>query len=66
MLNRGSKVRILRIQDGLGGGRTIQKVGEVGLVQDYKIGDGMKLAYIVEFKDGVRSWFFADEVEVAK
>ncbi|WP_287128123.1 cytochrome b6f subunit family protein [Candidatus Cyanaurora vandensis] len=63
MIQAGEKVRIRRIQDGLVGGRVAQKVGEVGIVRGQRIADGYGFGYVVEFQDGLRNWFFADEVE---
>ncbi len=63
MIKPGNQVRVLRISDFLAARSVAQKLGEVGKVEAIRIVDGSGLGYEVSFKDGIRGWFFADELE---
>jgi chromosome segregation and condensation protein ScpB len=58
----GQKVRVRRLRD-----RTSQEVinrlGQVGIIRDYKMVDGSGVGVIVQFDDKFLTWFFEDELE---
>ncbi|HHP7243223.1 MAG TPA: DUF2862 domain-containing protein [Elainellaceae cyanobacterium] len=58
----GQKVRVRRLRD-----RTsqdvIQRLGQVGVIQDYKMVDGSGVGVVVQFDDKFSTWFFEDELE---
>jgi Protein of unknown function (DUF2862) len=63
-MNIGQKVRIRRLRDRVSQG-VIQKLGQIGVVQDFKMTDGSGVGVLVQFEDKFSTWFFEDEVEVA-
>lgn len=58
----GQKVKVCRLRD-----RTSQDVigrlGQVGVVQEFKMVDGSDVGMVVKFDDQYATWFFADELE---
>jgi hypothetical protein len=58
----GQKVRVRRLRD-----RTSQEVisrlGKTGIIEEYKVVDGMGIGLIVKFDDSFATWFFEDELE---
>ncbi|MGF1601063.1 MAG: DUF2862 domain-containing protein [Thermosynechococcaceae cyanobacterium] len=58
----GQRVRISRIIDGARG-KASDKVGQMGMVTDYKMTDGSGIGVVVTFSDNTSSWFFEDELE---
>jgi hypothetical protein len=61
----GQKVRVRRLRD-----RTSQEVisrlGQTGIIADYKMVDGSGVGVIVQFDDKFSTWFFEDELEPAQ
>lgn len=61
----GQKVKVCRLRD-----RTsqdvIQRLGQVGVVQEFKMVDGSDVGMVVQFEDKFATWFFADELEVVQ
>uniref|UniRef100_B8HKD7 Cytochrome b6-f complex subunit PetP n=1 Tax=Cyanothece sp. (strain PCC 7425 / ATCC 29141) TaxID=395961 RepID=B8HKD7_CYAP4 len=61
----GQKVRVCRIRD-----RVAQdirtKLGQVGIVQGFKMTDGSGVGALVKFEDRSATWFFEDELEPAQ
>jgi hypothetical protein len=58
----GQKVRIARILDRISGDAS-DKVGQMGVVKEYKMTDGSGVGVVVAFDDNSSSWFFEDELE---
>jgi hypothetical protein len=58
----GQKVRVARILDRISGDAS-DKVGQMGVVKEYKMTDGSGVGVVVAFDDNSRSWFFEDELE---
>ncbi|MEM9213915.1 MAG: DUF2862 domain-containing protein [Cyanobacteria bacterium P01_F01_bin.150] len=60
----GQKVRVGRLRD-----RTsqdvIQYLGQVGIIQGYKMTDGSGVGFVVKFDDNFSTWFFEDELDTA-
>ncbi|MGB3495029.1 MAG: DUF2862 domain-containing protein [Elainellaceae cyanobacterium] len=61
----GQKVKVFRLRD-----RTSQDVigrlGQVGIVQDFKMVDGSDVGMVVKFEDQYATWFFADELQAVQ
>ena len=57
------KVRLCRLSD-----RPSQdmrkRVGQVGLIQEFKVVDGSDVGLVVKFDDDFATWFFEDELEL--
>lgn len=58
----GQKVRIRPLQDRVNK-EVSTRIGEVGVVKEPKILDGLNLGYIVKFTDNKANWFFPSELE---
>ena len=41
-----------------------QRVGQVGLIQEFKMVDGSDVGLVVKFDDDFATWFFEDELEL--
>lgn len=61
----GQKVRVCRLRD-----RTsqdvIKRLGQVGIVRDFKMVDGSDVGMVVQFEDKFSTWFFPDELEASQ
>ncbi|NJM58114.1 MAG: DUF2862 domain-containing protein [Synechococcales cyanobacterium RU_4_20] len=61
----GQKVRVLRIRDRVPASVVNKlKQNPIGIVQGYRVVDGMGIGYIVKFDDAFSSWFFEDEIKL--
>ncbi len=60
----GQKVRVRRLRDRVNG-EIISKLGQTGVIQDYKMTDGSGVGWLVQFDDKFSTWFFEDEIELA-
>ena len=58
----GQKVRIRSLKDRVDK-EVSNRIGEVGIVKEPRILDGLNLGYIVKFTDNRATWFFVDELE---
>jgi Protein of unknown function (DUF2862) len=58
----GQKVRVRNFRDGVGAA-IAKRMGEVGVIQEFKILDGSKMGFIVGFSDSKTTWFFPEELE---
>ena len=58
----GQKVRVRRLRDRVSD-VVVNKLGQTGVIQDFKMTDGSGVGVLVEFDDKFATWFFADEVE---
>ena len=58
----GQKVKIFRLRDRVSSG-IINRLGQVGIVKDFKMTDGSGVGAIVEFDDQTTTWFFEDELK---
>ncbi|HIK53647.1 MAG TPA: DUF2862 domain-containing protein [Synechococcales cyanobacterium M55_K2018_004] len=58
----GQKVRVRRLRD-----RTtpevVKRLGQTGVIADYKMTDGSGVGVVVKFDDKFATWFFEDELE---
>ncbi len=61
----GQKVRVRRLRD-KAPDAVVKKLGQFGVVQDYKMTDGSGVGYVVGFDDKFSTWFFEDEIEASQ
>jgi hypothetical protein len=61
----GQKVRVVRFRDRVSA-PVAQKLGQVGMVRDFKMTDGSGVGVLIQFDDKTATWFFADEVEAVQ
>jgi Protein of unknown function (DUF2862) len=59
----GQKVRVRRLRDKVSQ-TIVAKLGQTGVVRDFKMTDGSGVGVLVQFEDQFSTWFFEDEVEV--
>ncbi|MEO0538079.1 MAG: DUF2862 domain-containing protein [Cyanobacteria bacterium P01_A01_bin.123] len=57
----GQTVKVCRLRDRVSA-EIAQRLGQIGIVQDYKMVDGSDVGVIVEFDDKFSTWFFEDEI----
>ncbi len=60
----GQKVRVCRLRDRVSP-VVARRLGEVGVIRDYKMTDGSGVGFLIQFDDNSATWFFEDEVELA-
>ena len=60
----GQKVKVVRLRDRVSG-EIASKLGQVGIIKNYKMVDGSGVGLVVEFTDKSSTWFFADELKPA-
>ncbi|MDX2231186.1 MAG: DUF2862 domain-containing protein [Leptolyngbyaceae cyanobacterium bins.349] len=58
----GQKVRVRRLRDRVSDA-IIQKLGQIGTIQEFKMTDGSGVGVLVQFEDKFATWFFEDEIE---
>jgi hypothetical protein len=58
----GQKVRVRRLRDRVPPA-VVKKLGQVGVVRDFKVVDGKGLGLLIQFDDQFATWFFEDELE---
>jgi hypothetical protein len=57
----GQKVCVYRLRDRVSP-LIAKRLGQIGVVQDYKLTDGSGVGFLVKFTDNSATWFFEDEV----
>jgi len=57
----GQKVCVYRLRDRVSP-LIAKRLGQIGVVQDYKMTDGSGVGFLVKFTDNSATWFFEDEV----
>ncbi|MBD2517432.1 MAG: DUF2862 domain-containing protein [Desmonostoc geniculatum HA4340-LM1] len=58
----GQKVKVYRLRDRVSS-PIAKKLGQVGVIQGYKVTDGMGIGVVVLFEDNSSTWFFEDEIK---
>ncbi len=58
----GQKVQVYRLRDRVSKD-IIDKLGQEGTIQDFKMTDGSGIGAIVQFTDKTAVWFFEDELK---
>lgn len=61
----GQKVRVRRLRD-RSPAQVVQRLGQTGIVQAFKMVDGSGVGVVVQFDDKFSTWFFEDELEPLK
>jgi Protein of unknown function (DUF2862) len=58
----GQQVRLRRLRD-----RSpqilIERLGQTGVIQGFKVVDGQGIGIVVQFNDKFSTWFFEDELQ---
>jgi hypothetical protein len=60
----GQKVKVIRLRDRVSS-NIAQKLGEIGIIEGYKVTDGKGIGVVVKFDDNFSTWFFEDEIKPA-
>jgi hypothetical protein len=58
----GQKVKVFRLRDRVNN-NILDKLGKIGIIQEYKMTDGSGVGAVVAFEDNSTSWFFEDELK---
>ncbi|BAB76181.1 DUF2862 domain-containing protein [Anabaena sp. FACHB-709] len=58
----GQKVKVFRLRDRVSA-PIAKKLGEVGIIEGYKVTDGAGIGVVVKFNDNTSTWFFEDEIK---
>jgi hypothetical protein len=58
----GQKVKVFRLRDRVSP-PVVKKLGQVGIIQGYKVTDGGGIGVVVLFEDNTSTWFFEDEIK---
>lgn len=58
----GQKVRVRRLRD-RSSQEVIKRLGQSGVIKDFKMVDGSGVGALVKFDDSFTTWFFEDELE---
>jgi hypothetical protein len=58
----GQKVRVRRLRD-RSPKEVIERLGQTGVIKDFKMVDGSSVGVVVKFQDNFATWFFEDELE---
>ncbi|NJN31093.1 MAG: DUF2862 domain-containing protein [Synechococcales cyanobacterium RM1_1_8] len=60
----GQTVRVLRVRDRIPANVVSKlKQNPVGVIQGYRVVDGMGIGLVVKFDEGFSTWFFEDELQ---
>ncbi|BAZ86312.1 cytochrome b6f subunit PetP [Dolichospermum compactum] len=60
----GQKVKVIRLRDRVSSA-IAQKLGQIGIIEGYKVTDGKGIGVVVKFDDNFSTWFFEDEIKPA-
>jgi hypothetical protein len=55
---------VIRLRDRVSS-NIAQKLGEIGIIEGYKVTDGKGIGVVVKFDDNFSTWFFEDEIKPA-
>jgi hypothetical protein len=58
----GQKVKVVRLRDRVSTA-IANKLGKTGIIEGYKVTDGMGIGVVVKFDDNFSTWFFDDEIK---
>jgi hypothetical protein len=59
----GQKVKVFRLRDRVSPS-IVKKLGQVGIIEGYKVTDGAGIGVVVKFDDNFSTWFFEDEIKL--
>jgi hypothetical protein len=57
----GQKVKVCRLRDRVSQD-IINRLGQTGVIQDFRVLDGSQVGIVVQFDDKFSTWFFEDEL----
>lgn len=63
-LEIGQKVQVRRMRDRVSKD-VATRLGQVGIIKDFKVLDGKNIGALVKFDDNYTTWFFEDELRQA-
>ncbi|MBW4644622.1 MAG: DUF2862 domain-containing protein [Goleter apudmare HA4340-LM2] len=58
----GQQVKVFRLRDRVSPS-IVKKLGQVGIIEGYKVTDGAGIGVVVKFEDNFSTWFFEDEIK---
>ncbi|TAF07247.1 MAG: DUF2862 domain-containing protein [Nostocales cyanobacterium] len=58
----GQKVKVYRVRDRVSA-NIAKKLGQIGIIEGYKVTDGGGIGVVVRFDDNFSTWFFEDEIK---
>ena len=61
-LDIGQKVKVIRVRDRVSD-NVAKRLGQEGIITQFKMVDGSGVGVVVEFPDEFSSWFFEDELK---
>ncbi len=61
----GQKVKVFRLRDRVSS-PIAKRLGQIGIIEAYKLTDGGGIGVVVKFNDNFATWFFEDEIEVVQ
>ncbi|MBF2035342.1 MAG: DUF2862 domain-containing protein [Leptolyngbyaceae cyanobacterium T60_A2020_046] len=64
-LEIGQKVKVRRLRDRVSQD-LVARLGQVGVVRQFKMVDGSGVGVVVQFGDDFSAWFFEDELMVTQ
>ena len=59
----GQKVKVYRLRDRVSP-PVAKRLGQVGIIQSFKMTDASGVGVMVKFEDNLVTWFFEDELKV--
>ncbi|MCP6762845.1 DUF2862 domain-containing protein [Mastigocladus laminosus UU774] len=59
----GQKVKVFRLRDRVPAS-IVKRLGQVGIIEGYKMTDGSGVGIVVKFDDNFATWFFEDELKI--
>jgi hypothetical protein len=61
----GQKVKVFRLRDRVPA-PIVKRLGQVGIIEGYKMTDASGVGIVVKFDDNFATWFFEDELKVVQ
>jgi len=61
----GQKVKVYRLRDRVSP-PVAKRLGQVGIIQSFKMTDASGVGVVVKFEDNFVTWFFEDELKVVQ
>ncbi|KOP22925.1 cytochrome B6 [Hapalosiphon sp. MRB220] len=61
----GQKVKVIRLRDRVPAS-IAERLGQIGLIEGYKMTDGSGVGIVVKFDDNFATWFFEDELRTVQ
>ncbi|MBW4630642.1 MAG: DUF2862 domain-containing protein [Iphinoe sp. HA4291-MV1] len=61
----GQKVKVVRLRDRVSS-PVAKRLGQVGIIESYKMTDNSGVGVVVKFEDNFATWFFEDELKLVQ